>query len=105
MRKIIIRYKGLLYGELEILQEDFAKILRALGFKVVEDVEIPETDFGAKPKAMEEYCRANEMTFVEFWVHEVPFYYAVKELWAGQLLDRLNLIRKTEVEEEWLSIP
>jgi len=98
MRKIIITFVGHLYGELEVLREDFARVLRALGFKVVEDVEIPETDFGANPKAMEKYCKTHEMTFVEFRIQEVPFYYAVKELWEGHLLDKLNLIRKTKIQ-------
>ena len=40
IKKIELEYEDNAYGEYEILREDFAKMLRALELKVVEDVNI-----------------------------------------------------------------
>ena len=78
MNELIVMYEGSAYGELEILREDFAAMLRAMDLEVVEDVNIPESENGANPEAVREFARKNEMLFVELLVGCVPFYYCVK---------------------------
>ena len=77
-RGILVVCKGSTYGEYEVLREDFADLLRALRLEVVEDIDIPESNDGANPKAIEDYARKNQMQLVTLLINGVPFYYAVK---------------------------
>jgi len=77
-RDILVVCKGSVYGEYEVLREDFADLLRALRLEVVEDVDIKGSEDGANPKAVEDYAKENQMRFVTLFINDVPFYYAVK---------------------------
>ena len=78
LQKIEVKYNGTIYGEYGILREDFVRLLRELRLDVVEDVNIKESDFGANPKAVEEYARKRKMLFVTLSVNDVPFYFCVR---------------------------
>jgi hypothetical protein len=92
-RKIDLLYDGRLYGELELMREDFANVLRALHFDVVEDVSIKGSDFGANPEAVRKFCMKTGRTFVTLIIGSVPFYYAVRQNSPGELASRLEFLR------------
>ena len=104
MNKLTVKFKGQPYGGLEVIREDFAGLLRGFSFKVVEDVDIPESDYGARPKAVEQYCATHKMTMVTLEVGCVPFYYAVKAEaeWIKQRLSHLSCFTDSERHTEEL---
>jgi len=76
--ELYVVYNGSVYGDYEILREDFAEMLRTLNLHVVEDVDIKESKCGANPKAVKDYAKKNQMIFVTLLIGDIPFYYAVK---------------------------
>jgi len=94
---IELKYKGEPYGELEVMRKDFANVLRALNFEVVEDVDMPNTEDGIDFDAVKKYCEEHELTLVILWIDFVPFYYGVRELWDFHLLSHLSFIFKIRI--------
>lgn len=90
---VSVKLEGPLYGELEIVREDFAGLLRGLGFNVVEDVDIPKFLDGCLPTVVRDYCDEKDISMVTLYANDVPFYYAVNgESWW--IIQRFKHLKK-----------
>lgn len=93
---VSVELEGYLYGELEVVREDFAGLLRGLGFKVVEDVDIPKFLRSYDPGVVREYCWKKDVSMVTLYAHDVPFYYSV-DADANWIRQRLRHLRQFKV--------